>query len=301
MGGRRALSFSDSRQGVARLAAKLQQDAERTLTRSFLYHAVQQGPALSPEDRARIEKKLNLFMSDEQEYSGEIRELRSILAGNAAPITWENLIHRLADQSELRQFCVSVWGERSWGGDTLAQQPYKLAEMLLFRELFRRPRVWTSSASTTFPAIAVEQKPHNMGLLSANTKAPLPAPSTLPSVSMLPVRRLSSTDWSIAAKESGPPGRRWPTPRDWRTCSNFGDVSNVGPSDWSEAFKTRLGPVPYADPRWRNLFQCSGLRAFWDAQPRTRAMRALEASPTRCRGLAQERPGCRCPIPHSAG
>jgi hypothetical protein len=49
MGGRRALSFSDSRQGTARLAAKMQQEAERTLTRAFLYHAVQEQRGLAPE------------------------------------------------------------------------------------------------------------------------------------------------------------------------------------------------------------------------------------------------------------
>lgn len=42
-GGRRALTFTDSRQGVARLAAKLQQDAERSLTRAFVWHRVQSG------------------------------------------------------------------------------------------------------------------------------------------------------------------------------------------------------------------------------------------------------------------
>ena len=51
MGGRRALTFSDSRQGTARLAAKLQQEAERTLTRAFLYHAVHEGRPPTGEDR----------------------------------------------------------------------------------------------------------------------------------------------------------------------------------------------------------------------------------------------------------
>lgn len=36
--GRRLLTFSDSRQGTARLAVKLQQDAERTKARSWIYH-----------------------------------------------------------------------------------------------------------------------------------------------------------------------------------------------------------------------------------------------------------------------
>jgi DEAD/DEAH box helicase domain-containing protein len=55
MGGRRALSFSDSRQGTARLAAKLQQEAERTLTRAFLYHAAQEDRGPEGEERARLD------------------------------------------------------------------------------------------------------------------------------------------------------------------------------------------------------------------------------------------------------
>ncbi|MEE4208280.1 MAG: DEAD/DEAH box helicase, partial [Parvularcula sp.] len=41
-GGRRLLSFTDSRQGTARFSAKLQQEAERTLTRAIVYHSVQE-------------------------------------------------------------------------------------------------------------------------------------------------------------------------------------------------------------------------------------------------------------------
>ncbi|OZB14386.1 MAG: hypothetical protein B7X55_11355 [Rhodobacterales bacterium 34-62-10] len=40
-GGRRLLSFTDSRQGTARFSAKLQQEAERNLTRAIVYHRVQ--------------------------------------------------------------------------------------------------------------------------------------------------------------------------------------------------------------------------------------------------------------------
>jgi DEAD/DEAH box helicase domain-containing protein len=57
MGGRCALSFSDSRQGVAWLAAKLQQDAEWTLTRAFLYHAVQEEQETPGEKRAALESQ----------------------------------------------------------------------------------------------------------------------------------------------------------------------------------------------------------------------------------------------------
>jgi ATP-dependent helicase YprA (DUF1998 family) len=156
VGGRRALSFSDSRQGVARLAAKLQQDAERTLTRSFLYHAVQEGQTISGEERARLEKRLKLFSSDPKGFADDIVDIQKKLDGHAEPVMWESLIRRLAEQTELRAFCTQVWAERSWGGDVMAREPTKLAEMFLFRELFRRPRVQNSAETMglvklTFP------------------------------------------------------------------------------------------------------------------------------------------------------
>ncbi|MBP2238681.1 ATP-dependent helicase YprA (DUF1998 family) [Sinorhizobium kostiense] len=141
MGGRRAITFSDSRQGVARLAAKLQQDAERTLTRSFLYHIVQEGQGLSGEERAKLEKRLRLYQSEPEDFADDIAAIERQLAGTANPVSWNILVSRFADQSELREFCTKVWEERAWGGNDMAKHPEKLAEMLLYRELFRRPRV----------------------------------------------------------------------------------------------------------------------------------------------------------------
>ena len=142
MGGRRAITFSDSRQGTARLAAKLQQDAERNLTRAFLYHSVQedQGPGL--EERAKLERQLDsLRNANDPELSEYITGIEEKLAGNAAPIRWNDLVSRFAQQGELGEFATDVWRERALGGRELAEEPRKLAEMFLYRELFRRPRV----------------------------------------------------------------------------------------------------------------------------------------------------------------
>ena len=142
MGGRRAITFSDSRQGTARLAAKLQQDAERNLTRAFLYHAVQEDRGPKGEDRARLEKRLMSFRkSNDPEFADDIRSIEAQLAGNAEPIPWTKLVNQFAQQSELREFATDVWRERAHGGREMADEPSKLAEMFLYRELFRRPKV----------------------------------------------------------------------------------------------------------------------------------------------------------------
>jgi DEAD/DEAH box helicase domain-containing protein len=56
--GRRLISFTDSRQGTARLAANIETMGERSFVRSFIYHAVQKAGAASPltlEDQKEIE------------------------------------------------------------------------------------------------------------------------------------------------------------------------------------------------------------------------------------------------------
>ncbi len=142
MGGRRALTFSDSRQGTARLAAKLQQDAERNLTRAFLYHAVQEERGPEGEERAKLERKLESFRKANDPVLAEyILDIEKKLAGDARPIPWNDLVNRFTQHNELREFATDVWRERASGGREMADDPQKLAEMFLYRELFRRPRV----------------------------------------------------------------------------------------------------------------------------------------------------------------
>lgn len=142
MGGRRAITFSDSRQGTARLAAKLQQDAERTLTRAFLYHSVQEGSGPEGKEREKLEKLLEFYRANPDDYDDEdIRKIESQLAGGAEPIKWKDLVDRFAGHAELRDFATAVWFPRMRGGRDMADDPARLAEMFLFRELFRRPKV----------------------------------------------------------------------------------------------------------------------------------------------------------------
>lgn len=141
MSGKRALTFSDSRQGTARLAAKLQQEAERTMTRAFLYHSVQAQQGLDAEEREKLEKELKLFRKEPEDYAEQIAERERKLGKTAAPIAWDALVDRFAQHPELQAFAVEVWRPRLQGGQEMAEDPRRLAQMFLYRELFRRPRV----------------------------------------------------------------------------------------------------------------------------------------------------------------
>ena len=141
MGGRRAITFSDSRQGVARLAAKLQRDAERNLTRAFLYHIVQEAPDLEWEEKDKLEKRLKIFRKDPETFSDLIRETEEKLAGGVTPVRWDELVNRFSRHTELKDYAIRVWSERRKGGREMAEDPSLLAKMFLYRELSRRPKV----------------------------------------------------------------------------------------------------------------------------------------------------------------
>lgn len=158
LGGRRAITFSDSRQGTARLAAKLQQEAERTLTRAFLYHSVQEAHGLEGEEREILEEKLADYRKKPALYKREILAAEEQLAGRGEPVTWRDLVARFSVHPELTTFATEVWRPRLRGGREMADNPAQLAEMFLLRELFRRPKVQNNAETMgllrlAFPAL----------------------------------------------------------------------------------------------------------------------------------------------------
>ncbi len=171
LGGRRALTFSDSRQGTARLAAKLQQDAERNLTRSFLYHSVQEGAVLGDAERQKSEEQRErLLAANDPVLADLLQTIEEKLDGKTKPVPWPALVENFAQQHELREFTTEVWRERAGGGSELAEDPRKLSEMFLYRELLRRPKVQNNAET--------------MGLVRLSfpdleRKAPLTMPSEL--------------------------------------------------------------------------------------------------------------------------
>lgn len=141
-GGRRAITFTDSRQGVARLAAKLQQEAEHTLTRAYLWHRVQEGAAADPAEVEKLTKRIatlrnagaaDLAADDE-------RRLAELSGSTPNLVPWDKLVDGLARHDDLLHFAGDIWKGR-WLGEQIKDDPGKRAEMFLYRELFRRPRV----------------------------------------------------------------------------------------------------------------------------------------------------------------
>lgn len=145
--GRRLLSFTDSRQGTARFSAKLQQEAERTLTRACIYHSVQRSEG-DPEKAAQLRSAIEALRPVVQqnpalkvtlvEQEKALREAE----GASKPVPWGAMVEQLAENPELQNFARPVWRDRPEKGENgLAEHASALAELFMYREFFRRPRL----------------------------------------------------------------------------------------------------------------------------------------------------------------
>lgn len=146
--GRRLLTFNDSRQGTARMAAKLQQDAERSRVRGLIYHlALQYGQSGGVSDAKELAGEIETLESLCQDGPDErlkqlIEEKKSKLTQLALPkpIPFKELALDLGRQgrdftemlAHYRRFAPEIFGRDS--GEV------ELANMFLVREFGRRPR-----------------------------------------------------------------------------------------------------------------------------------------------------------------
>lgn len=151
--GRQLLTFSDSRQGTARLAAKLQQDAERTKVRGLIYHHVlekaQSGNTAGDEQlKADFELYKGILESpgipDERRapIAAKLEETQRLLAAVAQPVPmmFSELQAAIAQEGlEFRSILNTYQGySRSvFSGHEGASH---LSGLLLVRELGRRPK-----------------------------------------------------------------------------------------------------------------------------------------------------------------
>ena len=121
--GRRLLSFTDSRQGTARMAAKLQIELERNFVRSFVYHQVQ-ASMRPPRGRIRTPRSSKPRLSGWRQLSRrplpalegvlaeKRRELARLASGNTDGIAWPELVNRLAGRIEVSEWIKGVWQAR---------------------------------------------------------------------------------------------------------------------------------------------------------------------------------------------
>lgn len=144
--GRKLISFTDSRQGTARIAVKLQQDSERNRVRGLIYQRLlqaQSSAGMSEEElqdindlQARaVTQTLDRFA---QKLLDQLQQKQAELA-KGAEVCWADMVNHLAGTPELQLGMLDYY--HSLAPSTFGKQDsIALAGMLLAREFYRRPK-----------------------------------------------------------------------------------------------------------------------------------------------------------------
>lgn len=146
-GGRQLLSFTDSRQGTARFAAKLQNGSERNFVRAAIYHAVQDTLRPQPGANEAVAEKnkeikaLEEVVSSTPMLAGVLEALKNerdaLISPADAGVNWALLRQQLSGRPEIDVLMRRVWRFRD---ERFLKSNRDFTEFLMLRELARRPR-----------------------------------------------------------------------------------------------------------------------------------------------------------------
>ncbi len=150
--GRRLLSFNDSRQGTARMAIKLQQEAERNRIRGLIYHLVLSEGRKGKSDKSvelaiRIKEFENLLQGDfpasaRSALESQLNDLRAELDTVSSPssMPFNELAQKLTLQGKDFERMLAQYRRYAPGTFSDASGPMELAKIFLVREFGRRPK-----------------------------------------------------------------------------------------------------------------------------------------------------------------
>ncbi len=144
--GRRMITFTDSRQGTARIAAKLQQDAERNSVRGMIYRRMLSAGASASEAQAeKLRNDLADLMPHKalqpvakiiEEKERELKELSS-----PKPVPWIEIADWLvANESDVRDWMYDRYVDLDPREFALSSGRSTLGRILVMREFARRPK-----------------------------------------------------------------------------------------------------------------------------------------------------------------
>lgn len=143
--GRRLISFTDSRQGTARFAAKLQQESERDHVRSLLYHhlaaSAEKPNAEEIEQLQQTIKNLEPVVAANPALQPLLDEQRGKLAQLTDPpigrLTWQDAENKILSSEDFQRWLLPSLKELTFG---LLADERQLVRLCLLREFFVRPR-----------------------------------------------------------------------------------------------------------------------------------------------------------------
>ncbi len=142
--GKRLITFTDSRQGTARFAAKLQQESERNYVRSLLYHSLAAASknvdkhllAKTQQEIATLEPLAKSNPVIHGVLNEKIKEFEKLNTPQPAELTWEEAENKLLNADDFTRWMLPAFKELTYGQPTDRQ----LVKLCLLREFFLRPK-----------------------------------------------------------------------------------------------------------------------------------------------------------------
>ena len=152
--GRRLITFTDSRQGTARISTKIQQDSERDSVRGIVYKStVSNKNAVSDEDLEKINAEIKTHLDTlafmktapkdiKANVEGLLSEAKNKLMklGSSEPILWNDLVTKLQSSADIEMWTLDYYRKLNPELFPETGGARTLADMLLLREFARRPK-----------------------------------------------------------------------------------------------------------------------------------------------------------------
>lgn len=153
MRGRNLITFTDSRQGTARIAVKMQQNAERLRIRGLVYRKIRQ--STKTEEIQKLDRQiadLQAFPDNSSilEIIKKLQNERIQLQQNT--IGWEDLVQELSQDSDIRH----IYRHYHELAPEVFDSEKILAKMLLVREFGRRPKRGNSLETLGLTAVGYD-------------------------------------------------------------------------------------------------------------------------------------------------
>ena len=169
--GRRLITFTDSRQGTARLSVRMQQEAERSKLRGAVLEVLREKQldnpvkndkpleGVTPEKLREQAQSLRLLgICDKADEIDEMAKAMESGASEIKPVSilWDDMVNALAAKSDFKGAMILYNQYMSPEVFKQTDGSIKLADMLLFREFARRPKRQNNSETQGLIRIGYE-------------------------------------------------------------------------------------------------------------------------------------------------
>ncbi|WGG51454.1 helicase C-terminal domain-containing protein [Rugamonas sp. DEMB1] len=162
--GRKMISFTDSRQGTARLALKLQQDSERNRVRGLIYHLLLQSAGASEGLSSNEQMLLTVLLQMKAAGTITVDQASALDRLTAkqhstpmAELGWNELRAKLAGSNDIEAGMLDYYAGIAPSVFQAGAGASMLALMLMYREFARRPKNRNSLESMGLVALHYPQ------------------------------------------------------------------------------------------------------------------------------------------------